>query len=428
MNPPKLRKTTMCVLAILVKLIPQAWLDDLQEKYRIQTRAISLFDQVVALIVAQLEGCLSLRDLVTELRVHASQLAQIRRCNVPSRNGLAHANAVRPSSVMAEMFFRFIRMLGAAYPAFFRTSRVCQALPRRMRSRVLAVDSSEIDHVAKALADGTDARTKGGVKVHAVVEVRSMMPQLVVVSPARIADVAAAPGLCAPLGKGDIAILDRGYLSFGFLRDLARRGVRWVTRAKSSTTFRVVGQLAVDADIEDPAGRVPWAEAGDCHVVFDAKVILSAPKTSKLYPEPMRLVIADVPVRKQMRRLAFLTDHLRWPPGTVCQLYRSRWTIEAFFKQLKQTLQLRAFFGTGENAVRWQIWAALFTYVLCRLIAWRDQWQGAFSGFVALLRSILWSYFDLTSAVRNWHLGRDRRPVARPPPPRQPLLPGLGDV
>ena len=42
--------------------------------------------------------------------------------------------------------------------------------------------------------------------------------------------------------------------------------------------------------------------------------------------------------------------------------YRNRWSIEAFFKQIKQTLQLADFLGHSANAVRWQVWTALLVY------------------------------------------------------------------
>jgi IS4 transposase len=50
----------------------------------------------------------------------------------------------------------------------------------------------------------------------------------------------------------------------------------------------------------------------------------------------------------------FLTNNLKWSPRSVADLYRCRWQIEVFFKQIKQTLQLGDFLGHNANAVRWQ--------------------------------------------------------------------------
>jgi len=45
----------------------------------------------------------------------------------------------------------------------------------------------------------------------------------------------------------------------------------------------------------------------------------------------------------QLREMTFLTNHREWSAQTIADLYRCRWEIEVFFKQIKQTLQLADF-------------------------------------------------------------------------------------
>ena len=52
----------------------------------------------------------------------------------------------------------------------------------------------------------------------------------------------------------------------------------------------------------------------------------------------------------------------------MADLYRCRWQIEVFFKQIKQTLQLADFLGHNANAVRWQVWMALLVYAAVALL------------------------------------------------------------
>lgn len=59
------------------------------------------------------------------------------------------------------------------------------------------------------------------------------------------------------------------------------------------------------------------------------------------------------------RGMTFLTNNLHWSPNSVADLYRCRWEVEVFFKQIKQTLQIADFLGHNANAVRWQVWMAL---------------------------------------------------------------------
>ena len=73
----------------------------------------------------------------------------------------------------------------------------------------------------------------------------------------------------------------------------------------------------------------------------------------------------------------------------------SRWGIEAFFKQIKQTLKVCDFLGHSKQAIRWQLWSALLLYVLLRFQAWASNWPHSFTRLFALLRGILWDRFDL---------------------------------
>ena len=68
------------------------------------------------------------------------------------------------------------------------------------------------------------------------------------------------------------------------------------------------------------------------------------------------------------RRLVFLTNHMTLPPLTICELYRSRWQVELFFKWIKQYLRINRFFGTSQNAVKTQVWVAVAVYVLVAII------------------------------------------------------------
>ncbi|MGM1057613.1 MAG: transposase, partial [Bacteroidota bacterium] len=52
----------------------------------------------------------------------------------------------------------------------------------------------------------------------------------------------------------------------------------------------------------------------------------------------------------------------------VAELYKNRWQVELFFKWLKQHLRIKKFWGTTENAVRIQIYAAICTYCLVAIV------------------------------------------------------------
>ena len=85
--------------------------------------------------------------------------------------------------------------------------------------------------------------------------------------------------------------------------------------------------------------------------------------------------------------MVFLTNNLEWRPGSLAQLYRCRWQIEAFFKQIKQTLQLADFLDNNANAVKWQLGMALLVYVLLRVQVWQGSSTHSLSRLLTLLRA-----------------------------------------
>jgi len=134
------------------------------------------------------------------------------------------------------------------------------------------------------------------------------------------------------------------------------------------------------------------------NILRDDLIRLTGP-ARKHYPVELRRVVARVEVDGQLREMTFLTNNLEWSAQTIADLYRCRWEIEVFFKQIKQTLQLADFLGNSANAVQWQIWTALLTYVMLRFCAWLSQWAHSFTRLFALLRSALWQKLELRSLL-----------------------------
>jgi len=81
------------------------------------------------------------------------------------------------------------------------------------------------------------------------------------------------------------------------------------------------------------------------------------------YPTGMRRVRTLLEVDGVEREMEFLSNNMDWSPRSVSDLYRSRWSIEVFFKQ---TLRLAHFLGHSANAMRWPVWSALFCNLLLR--------------------------------------------------------------
>ena len=121
--------------------------------------------------------------------------------------------------------------------------------------------------------------------------------------------------------------------------------------------------------------------------------------------------------------MVFITNNFVWAPETVADLYKHRWGIEAFFKQIKQTLQLCDFLGHSKNAIQWQVWMALLVYVLLRFVAHLSQWPHSFTRLFGLVRACLWTRRDLLATLQSYGTaGGDFRLLAAP---QQAYLPGF---
>ena len=121
--------------------------------------------------------------------------------------------------------------------------------------------------------------------------------------------------------------------------------------------------------------------------------------------------------------MVFLTNNLQWSPRSVADLYRCRWQIEVFFKQIKQTLQLADFLGHNANAVRWQVWMALLVYVLLRYLSYLSKWSHSFTRLFTILRAVLWSKLDLLKLLDCYGTAKGSfRNLARP---EQAYFPGF---
>jgi hypothetical protein len=124
------------------------------------------------------------------------------------------------------------------------------------------------------------------------------------------------------------------------------------------------------------------------------------------YPGELRRIVARVEVDGREEEMVFLTNNRLWSAQTIADLYRCRWTIEVFFKQIKQTLQLADFLGHSANAVRWQVWMALLVYVLLRFLAVVHGWHHSFTRLFTLLRAALWRRWDLGSLLQLYGIAR----------------------
>ncbi|EGK01655.1 IS4 family transposase, partial [Dysgonomonas gadei] len=95
--------------------------------------------------------------------------------------------------------------------------------------------------------------------------------------------------------------------------------------------------------------------------------VFTTGNSPKRYPEKIRKIRYYDTV--QNREFVFLTNDLVSDAKTITELYRKRWSIELFFKWIKQHLKIKQFWGTTENAVKIQVNCAVIAYCLIAIVA-----------------------------------------------------------
>ena len=373
------------------------------------------------MIYSQLTHALSLNDVCDGMKNHHGILSQIRDCVPPSRNGLAHANKNRPAATAEELFRIVYNELKTHDPEFFQSSRNYPGLPRRFKRAIHIVDSSTIPLIAKCMDWAKHRSQKAAAKLHMDLLLGAFLPGFAVVNRAKDSDPKMAWEVCANIKAGEIVVFDKAYCDFKHLATLNERGVFWVTRAKDNIKYEIMGQQPVkksslQAEVSSNKAKVMGQQPV---IIADYSIALTRPGTVKHYSGKLRMVIANVWIDNKIKRMTFLSNNVTWAASSICELYKSRWAIEVFFKEIKQTLQLADFMGTSENAVKWQIWTALLTYLLLRFIAWKHQWKHSFHRLFTLIRAILWNFLNLETVLKACEKVKSKSNKPPPPVPKQ---------
>ena len=304
-------------------------------------RGFSCRDQFLCLAFAQLTFRESLRDIETCLRALKPKLYHAGFRGNVSRSTLADANRTHDWNIFAD----FAQVLiGRA-----RKIYADEPLGVELEQTVYALDSTTIDLCLSLFPWARFRRRKGAVKLHTLLDLRGNIPTFVRITHGKTHDVTVLDHL--PIEPGAFYVMDRGYVDFRRLHRFTTCSAFFVTRAKRGLDFTRRARRRVDKTTG---------------LRSDQTIVLAGPKTSRLYPDPLRRVVFyDA---ENDRRFVFLTNNFTLPALTIAKLYKCRWQVELFFKWIKQNLHIKSFYGTSDNAVRIQVWIAISVYVLVAIV------------------------------------------------------------
>ena len=355
------------IFSQLLQLFPRGEFERAVHQHQAErhARGFSSWGQMVAMLFCQMGRAQSLREICGGLAACEGKLRHLGVSESPKRSTLAYANAHRPWQLYQTVFGQLLDK--------------CQREVRgskkfRFKNKLLSLDGSVIDLSATMYDWAKFRQTKGGVKLHLLLDHDGYLPKYAVIEPARKAEIKVARKL--PLEPGTILVFDRGYTDYKWFARLTKQGVYFVTRQRWNGYYRVVKQRKVPKHGNILADQ--WVLLG--HRSYRTGVAVR------------RVVVRDPETDKQFE---FLTNHPGFAASTIAKIYRDRWQIEVFFKALKQSLRIKTFVGTSANALKTQIWTALIAMLVLKYLKLKSSYGWSLSNLVALLRQQLFVYRDL---------------------------------
>ena len=296
------------------------------------------WNQLLALMFGQLCNRESLRDLICALDAHHDKCYHLGIGRNVSKTNLAYANQVRDCRIFEEFAYYVVEEA--------RNKRAAALF--NLEGHVYAFDSTTIDLCLAVFWWATFRKHKGGVKVHTLFDVETQIPAFFLVTAASVHDVNAMDVI--PYETGAYYIFDRAYDDYKRLFHIHQIGAFFVIRAKDNIRYKIT----------------KWKRRMPKNVLTDARIRLTGYLSSKRYQEVLRMVrYWD---EEQGCEFVFLTNAMNLSALEIANLYRNRWQVELFFKWLKQHLKIKKFWGTTENAVKIQVYAAMTAYCLVAIV------------------------------------------------------------
>ena len=378
----------------LLKHFPRTEFATLVHKHQAErrTKGFSCWTQFVAMLFCQLSRTDSLREICNGLSCCLGKLVHLGIDRAPQRSTLSYANKHRTAALFEDLFWTTLNR--------FRDQQLFGERPKRFRfkNKLLSLDSTTISLCLALFPWASFKRTKGGVKAHVLLDHDDYMPRFVLLTPAKATDVRTAREI--PIPAKSIVVSDRAYMDFRRFAQWTQQNIYFVCRLPKYPLYRVISDN-------------PISSKG---TVLSDQTVQFTGRYSRQYPDPLRRITVHMDGEDQP--LILITNLMNFAPSTIANIYRERWQIEVFFKTLKQTLKIKTFVGTTENALRIQIWTALIAILLLKWLHHLSKARWSLSNLASMLRLNLFTYRELQAWLDNPF----STPPLPPPPPDQFLL------
>ena len=327
------------ILNQITAIIPRHEFDSLAERHHSgqKFRSFNRWSQFMAMIIGQLSGRKSLRDITDNLKAQHPKLYHL-GIKKTSRATLARVNEKQPSSLYESLFHQ---LLG-------RYNKIAPRHKFSFKNKLYLLDTTTIDLCLSVFPWAKFRKTKGAIKLHMGIDADGYLPTFMDMTDGKGHEIQWARKLQLP--KGSFVVFDRGFTDYTWYNNLMKDGIFFVTRLKSN---------ADAAYLLKRAGRKAKGITNDQQI------------TLKDIDDPLRLIAYTDQESGQEYRFITNAHHLK--ASEISAIYKERWQIELFFKWIKQHLKIKTFLGTSKNAVLTQIWIALCVYLLVAYLKFQSK-------------------------------------------------------
>ena len=307
-----------------------------------KAKEFTCWRQFLCMSFGQLTHRESLSDTALCLQLHSEKLYHLGIGKAFSKSTISRANESRDWRIYQDFALKLIEQAKLLYADD-------NQLDVRLKGRIYALDATVIDLCLDVFWWAKFRTTKAAIKLHTVLDLKTSIPEYILITDGSVHDVNALDYISLPAGS--YLVMDKAYIDFARLFQLKKERISFVTRAKENLKFKRIGSRKADK------------QNG---IICDQTIELAGYNSMKRYPDYLRRIrFYDAETDKTF---IFLTNNFRIDATTVAALYKCRWGIETFFKWVKQHLKIQTFWGQSENAVKTQIWIAIATYVIVVIV------------------------------------------------------------
>jgi len=370
------------VFGQLISLIDNEIISNAVKKHHSDryTKKFKTKDHLISMLFCSFAKCNSLREVSGGMLGLSGKTANFQLTHIPKRSTLSDANKNRDVEVFSEIYNSLLKK----YSHVLSDSRIMEVLKKQVK----IVDSSTIslfNDILKCVGrKSKSGKSKGGIKVHTVINADETVPNLVWFSPAANHDHQFLKKLNCD--DNTIYVFDKGYNDYKAFEHFTKQNTGFVTRIKDNAIYKTIktneiGYEIHSSVIEDKTIEIEVRNGKETNILKLRKIIFYD--------------------RENKREFEFLTNMMDIRPDMIAALYKIRWQIEIVFKQLKQNFPLKYFLGDNENAVKIQIYCVLIVNLLLTVIKKSLKRSWAFSNIVSFCKIHLFNFIQLLNFFEN---------------------------